>query len=343
MSPITRIELPSRFGSVFEEGWSISLEGQHIAGTYLTKQTGNLTTSDYHAFLGQSIRDVGSVFPRGGNLMDVPAQPAEPGVLRVHDYVSFDYLNESATSGRGINDHGDHVGFYRDAGGANRAYVCWRGRSDPEPFDLATAVFAPNASMINNACFGVNNRGRVVGVVTDANGMFGFIARGRQGSTGKGFDRKFAPPGWTRSNARAINSFGDVIGTYVQGGKRHGFVALSPALTETPFDYPGAVETIGAGINDKRGVVGSYVDATGGTHGYTGWIDDIGILHAATQFDIPYAIETRLDGIAADGTVIGSYVDGTRLGDARLDEPVNPLPRRYAFISSSNLLDLARR
>ena len=209
---------------------------------------------------------------------------------------------------------------------------------------MVNAVFAPNASSINNACFGLNNLGNVVGVVTDATGTFGFMARGKQAAASKVFERKFVPPGANSSYARAINSGGDVIGTHVDGARRRGFVAFSPNYKEIPFDYPGAAGTVGAGINDKRGVVGSYVDANGSTHGYTGWLGDTGELLGPLPFDIPYSTgSTRLDGISSDGTVVGSYLDGTRLGDARLGEPVRDLPRRHAFISSSNLFDLERQ
>ena len=195
MITITRIELPSSFVSVFEEAWSISPEVEHIIGTYLTKQTGDLTTSDYHAFIGTALSTIRSILPHVLLLQELPEGfrwPIRFGERRrTHDYTSFDYLNEAeatvATSGRGINDHGDHVGFYRDADGATRGYVCWQGSPGPEPFNVVDAVFAPNAGSINNACFGLNNLRQVVGVVTDAEGTCGFMAKGKQAAANKVF------------------------------------------------------------------------------------------------------------------------------------------------------------
>jgi hypothetical protein len=91
--------------------------------------------------------------------------------------------------------------------------------------------------------------------------------------------------------------------------------ALSLLTTESAgtagfrsIDVPGALATRASGINARREIVGSYVDATGTTYGFR-WRKG-----KVTTIAFPGAIHTEAWGINARGDIVGRY---RVAGDAR--------------------------
>jgi probable HAF family extracellular repeat protein len=83
----------------------------------------------------------------------------------------------------------------------------------------------------------------------------------------------------------------------------------------TAYDHPGArLETSATGINDRRQIVGSYVDADAVYHGYLR--DRRGRL---TNVDLPGAVATAPAGINNRGQIVGRYYESApiRGPDAR--------------------------
>ena len=71
----------------------------------------------------------------------------------------------------------------------------------------------------------------------------------------------------------------------------------------TTVDVPGSMQTVAIGINGSRHVVGSYIDAGGGSHGY--------LLSGGsyTTLDVPGSISTNAFGINDSDQVVGRYID----------------------------------
>ncbi len=65
------------------------------------------------------------------------------------------------------------------------------------------------------------------------------------------------------TSARAINSSGDIVGTYAGG---HAFLLSKNAFTVT--DVPGATVTNNRGVNARGDISGNYTDGSGNQHGF---------------------------------------------------------------------------
>jgi hypothetical protein len=79
-------------------------------------------------------------------------------------------------------------------------------------------------------------------------------------------------------------------------------------LTFSQFDYPGARQTNGNGINDRKQIVGFFIDAEGVLHGF---LLDNGVF---SQIDPPGSTETQLGDINDRGHLVGIFVDAGIVG-----------------------------
>jgi probable HAF family extracellular repeat protein len=73
------------------------------------------------------------------------------------------------------------------------------------------------------------------------------------------------PDGFGQTTATGINSQGQVVGYFHQGGITHGFLRSSDGSSYTILDVPGATNTLAWGINDNGLIVGFYAD---NNHGF---------------------------------------------------------------------------
>lgn len=77
----------------------------------------------------------------------------------------------------------------------------------------------------------------------------------------------------------------------------------------TTLDYPGAVSTVAGGINDRKAIVGYYVDSSGNSHAY--------ILKKRRFKAITLSIagvtvvQSQAWGINDRGWIVGNYIDST--------------------------------
>jgi probable HAF family extracellular repeat protein len=110
-------------------------------------------------------------------------------------------------------------------------------------------------------------------------------------------------PGANATEPFAINSNGDIVGTYSDSGPRgHGFLLHSG--TFTTLDFPGADITEPTGINVNRAVVGTYFAATT-EHGFL-WHNG-----TFTTIDAPGATGTFAEGINDLGDIVGFFTTGS--------------------------------
>jgi uncharacterized membrane protein len=163
---------------------------------------------------------------------------------------------------------------------------------------------APGAQL-ETAPLGVNNRGRVVGNVVDADadGTYHGFLRDRRG--------RFTTidiAGAKATVASKINDRGQIVGRYYEStpfrapdGRPRGFLLDHGRLTR--IDVPGAVYTQAVGVNNRRHVVGEYFDSAGAFHGF---------LWKRGRFktiDFPGAVATSLVDVNDRGQILGIYAD----------------------------------
>jgi hypothetical protein len=122
---------------------------------------------------------------------------------------------------------------------------------------------------------------------------------------------------------RRIRLLPSVLGTLatIAGGlapvpARAQQTASTPAFMIIDVPFPGAHDTIADKINQNGVIVGNYLDAAGGQHGFVAvppyGAGDFGLIDAdATQF--PGSHDAAAEGINDLGQIVGSFVDDTGL------------------------------
>jgi len=122
-------------------------------------------------------------------------------------------------------------------------------------------------------------------------------------------------PGAVSTGVYGINNSGDVVGSYYDGTKLHGYVFAGNDYKT--IDYPGAADTSLRNINESGKVVGWYnLDGEGfGFNETYGFLYD-GASYISVAFPGPFSgfsLETSMNGINNNDTVVGGYwVGGTR-------------------------------
>ncbi len=116
----------------------------------------------------------------------------------------------------------------------------------------------------------------------------------------------FDPPGSTYTQAKAINSKGQIAGFYFDAakGKYRGFVRDEDGIT--PFDAASSISTQALSINSKGQITGSYVDTSFNFRGFVR--DEEGF----TSFDASGSNFTQAQSINSAGQIAGYYFDSTR-------------------------------
>lgn len=113
---------------------------------------------------------------------------------------------------------------------------------------------------------GINNAGVTVGIYQDTSKVWhGYILKGKDVTT---LDDPNAPPETT--NAEYINYNGaiKVVGFYSNSARTHmGFLYEKGTFTDIPGPA-GAISSEANGINDKKEIVGDYIDSSGVMHGF---------------------------------------------------------------------------
>ena len=169
----------------------------------------------------------------------------------------------------------------------------------------------------------INERGDVVGVFVDSNGVTRAFVRFSDGS--------FSPPivapndtaGFTEG--RGINNSGTVNGDYVgSDGNLHGFVLSSGTFTD--FNIPGALQTTLLSINDPGDFTGDFDPGSGI---FQAWFSKGGTI---TSFSVPGALSTfAYEMTNSTELVVGYYIDGSgilhgyyRDANGALHFPIDP-------------------
>ena len=142
----------------------------------------------------------------------------------------------------------------------------------------------------------INDAGQIVGACCNALAfppMDGFLLTG-------GSSSPITYPGSTVDSANGINSGGEIVGFYGNGGALTGFTFNSAVYTSNAV--PGSVATNDLGVNDSGQVVGGYTDGGNQTHGF---LLSGGVY---TTLDYPGSAYTNAQGINAGGSIVGEYI-----------------------------------
>ncbi len=218
---------------------------------------------------------------------------AQP-ILTFTDVIVPGGINPAAI---GINNAGTIVGVYGVEGDPN----FWAGFIDRKGV-FTDVILPPPASTISQLT-GINDAGVAVGQNFGFDGTMQSFLRTAHGNI-------LYPPEATTSGPNPFtwlihnNNQGDVVGETGSdfGGNSsppHGCVLHDGHYSL--FDFPGAVGTVGMGINDHGDIVGWYQNATGLAHGFLKRGD------IYTTIDFPGADFTNLMDINDKGQIVGAY------------------------------------
>lgn len=112
----------------------------------------------------------------------------------------------------------------------------------------------------------------------------------------------FDPPGSVDTVARAVNSLGQNVGSFVDGaGATHGYLRNANGSFVT-IDPPGSTFTVATGINDAGTIVGQWQEGGGAFHGFVRSPSG-----TYTSVDFPGAVDSGIAGINNSGNLSGSF------------------------------------
>jgi uncharacterized membrane protein len=234
-------------------------------------------------------------------------------VLSKGAFTTVDVPGAAFTQINGINAPGRFAGTYSNSGDLE---------NDAQGYFSSKGVFVtinPSQSSRTQVGF-LNAQGEVVGTFRDAQASQkrrGFIWKDGHVTT------IFNVPGdhpVGGTVAFGINDKGETVGNYAKAGeappRRHGFFRSSKGEFTT-FDVPGAIITIGEGINNQGTIVGVYVnEADFSVHGF---VLRNGIFETV---DVPGAVETQVFSINSKGEIVGSYVDAADVEHGFVGTPI---------------------
>jgi uncharacterized membrane protein len=164
------------------------------------------------------------------------------------------------TRAEGINDSGVISGEYNDVEENEHGFLMREGKF--ETFDV------PNAETTD--IWTIANDGWFAGDYSDATTVYAYL-RNKHGDY-----LTLAYPGALVDSARAMNDRHEIVGRWDDDSvppiqfpcttQCHGFLWAEGAFQS--IDVPGASSTVALGINNRRQIVGKFVDSAGNDHGY---------------------------------------------------------------------------
>lgn len=192
----------------------------------------------------------------------------------------------------GINQAGDTVGIYVDAGGTTHGFTEIGG----------TFMTVDSPGSLFNQGLGINGADTTAGYdsVTDPAGVTGQLAFTQSGGVFTDIDSLL--PSNVNSQAVGIDNAGDIVGFYMPTSTTSiGFLDVGGTIsTLDPF---GSTFTQALGINNLGEIVGFYVDSGDVQHGY---IDAGGVF---MSFDPSGSFSTTINGLNDLGQIVGFYTD----------------------------------
>jgi probable HAF family extracellular repeat protein len=153
----------------------------------------------------------------------------------------------------------------------------------------------PGSNSIITEAYGINNKGRIVGIYGDPGSPTAFLYSGGKYYTIAG------PPGTRDTSAQDINDKGQIVGGFSKDGRGYGFIDTGAKFTILNGPL-GSTNSGATGINDKGQVVGVW---------YNHNITTEGFLYSGGRYTTIYVPgstgNTQAYGINDKGQIVGSY------------------------------------
>jgi parallel beta-helix repeat protein len=221
---------------------------------------------------------------------------AAPPLAALNNFRTIDYPDATATRVAGINDTGDMIGLYIDAGKKTHGYILKQGKFTSIDFPGASYTYA----------MAINNGGDIVGFYGGADSVdHGYLYSGGQFT-------KIDVPGASYTAAYGLNDKGDVVGhTQYPGELMKGFLWTKGQYSTYTYPEPNKM-ACGFGINNSGDITGHWQDSAGTIRGY--------VLRKGrfVSFEFPGAkgTMTNVGSISSAGDVVGPYTatDGKTYG-----------------------------
>ena len=263
--------------------WGLAITSE---GKIYTANFGDNTIS----VIDTTTNTVTATLPSRGNPEDVTvSSTARPRILN-YSFQAFDPPGSVDTVPHAINNRGQIVGRFQDAGGVTHGYL----RQSDGSF---VTIDAPS-SVLSDA-YGINDLGVIVGLWQDTNGVFHGFTRSPSGSfTTTDF------PGAAGSQFTGINSSGDLVGVYDLGDPTTNISFIDVRGDFTSFEDPSAapMQTAALAINSGNFISGFFTDPGGNDHGFVRSPNA-----QFDNFDFPGADFTDAFQINDLGQVVGQY------------------------------------
>jgi uncharacterized membrane protein len=210
---------------------------------------------------------------------------------KAQTFITFDPPGSAGTVPTAINDAGEVVGFYFDAGGASHGFV----RNPDGTF--TSPLTAPGGYDVRPNT--INAAGTIAGRYKDK--AFIRVPNGAYSTL------RFPPTtGVTIAIATSIDNAGFVVGSYSAKATKPGLGFIrGKDRSITLFSVPDASLVIPTGVNRDGTSAGYYYVADTVVHGFVR--DAQGVI---TTFDPPGSTQTLVAGISASGVVAGQWLDG---------------------------------
>jgi uncharacterized membrane protein len=187
------------------------------------------------------------------------------------------------------------VGVYVGDDGFTHGFLLSKGVLTTLDFPAASDTYA----------FGINESGTVVGFwdILDSSGN-PLVFHGFTWNNGNFTQVDF--PGSVDTVLLGINARGDYVGQWDTGQASpiaHGFVFTKGQFISFDVPFAGVAGTEANDINASGSIVGIYVDASAGEHGF--------LAEGAkfTSIDYPGAASTTAWGINSAGQIVGNHFD----------------------------------
>jgi probable HAF family extracellular repeat protein len=204
--------------------------------------------------------------------------------------------------------------------------------SSPSGPQLSPAAINDSGSTAGSFCCGATND------------IYDFPPMSYVYTSDLGFNVILPPQGLHNgSYVSGINNGAKVVGGYTDNSFRsRGFSFDTTVGIFKTLDYPGALSTSAAGINDANLIVGTFCttksacggNVSAGAHGFS-------FLNGnATQIDYPGALATGCNSVNNNGDIVGIYSSGTQLKGFLYSKGVfttiDPAPSLYSVATGIN-------